>query len=206
MPKRTDIKSILIIGAGPIVIGQALRVRLLRRTGLQGAARRGLPRHPGELQSGHHHDRPGDGRRHLHRADHLADGGEDHRERTSGRAAADHGRADRAELRARSRPRRRAGEVRRGNDRRQRARPSTRPRTANCSRRPWSKIGLDVPRVRDRAQHGRGAAGAGDDRFPGHHSAVLHHGRLAAAASPTTRKNSSTSASAGWKPRRPASC
>ena len=30
MPKRTDIRSILIIGAGPIVIGQACRVRLLR--------------------------------------------------------------------------------------------------------------------------------------------------------------------------------
>jgi len=41
MPKRTDIKSILIIGAGPIVIGQACEfdysgtqaVRALRREG-----------------------------------------------------------------------------------------------------------------------------------------------------------------------------
>ena len=48
-----------------------LRVRLLRRPGLQGAARGGLPGHPGELQPGHDHDRPGDGRCHLHRADHL---------------------------------------------------------------------------------------------------------------------------------------
>jgi hypothetical protein len=49
------------------------RVRLLRRAGLQGAARRGLPGHPGELQSGHDHDRPGDGRRHLYRAHQVAD-------------------------------------------------------------------------------------------------------------------------------------
>ncbi len=77
-----------------------LRVRLLRRAGLQGAARRGLPGHPGELEPGDDHDRPGDGRRDLHRADHLADRGEDHREGAARRAAADDGRADRAELRA----------------------------------------------------------------------------------------------------------
>ena len=34
-----------------------LRVRLFRRPGLQGAAGRGLPRHPGQFQSRHHHDR-----------------------------------------------------------------------------------------------------------------------------------------------------
>ena len=51
-----------------------LRVRLLGRAGLQGAARGGLPRDPGELQPGDDHDRPGDGRRDLHRAGHLADG------------------------------------------------------------------------------------------------------------------------------------
>jgi anthranilate/para-aminobenzoate synthase component II len=52
-----------------------LRVRLFRRPGLQGAQGRGVPGHPGELQPGHHHDRSGDGGRHLHRAHQLANGG-----------------------------------------------------------------------------------------------------------------------------------
>ena len=95
-----------------------LRVRLFRRAGLQGAARGGLPGHPGQLQSGHHHDRPGDGRRHLHRAGQLAHGGAHHREGTARRAAADHGRPDGAQHRARPGARGRAGEVRRRADRR----------------------------------------------------------------------------------------
>ncbi|KAG1251936.1 hypothetical protein G6F68_012024 [Rhizopus microsporus] len=57
-----------------------LRVRLFRRPGLQGPARRGLPRGAGQQQPGHDHDRPGDGRCRLHRADQLADGREDHRQ------------------------------------------------------------------------------------------------------------------------------
>ena len=67
MPKRNDHQSILILGAGPIVIGQACEFDY---SGAQAckALKRGLSRHPGELQPGHHHDRPGDGRRHLHRA------------------------------------------------------------------------------------------------------------------------------------------
>ena len=95
-----------------------VRVRLLRRAGVQGAARGGLPRRPGQLQPGDDHDRPGDGRRDLHRADHLADGRADHREGAARRAAADDGRADRAQLRARPRAPRRAREVRRRDDRR----------------------------------------------------------------------------------------
>jgi len=46
MPKRTDIKSVLIIGAGPIVIGQACE-STTRAPGLQGAAREGTG-HPGQ--------------------------------------------------------------------------------------------------------------------------------------------------------------
>ncbi len=85
-----------------------LRVRLLRRAGLQGAARGGLPGHPGELQPRDDHDRPRDGRRGLHRADQLAHGRPDHREGEAGRAAADDGRPDGAQLRSRPRARRRA--------------------------------------------------------------------------------------------------
>ena len=75
MPKRTDIKTHPDHRRRPDRDRPGLRVRLFGRAGVQGAARRGLPRDPGELQPGHDHDRPGDGRRHLHRADHLADGG-----------------------------------------------------------------------------------------------------------------------------------
>ena len=47
MPKRTDIQSILIIGAGPIVIGQACEFDY---SGAQPVKRcgRGLPCHFGE--------------------------------------------------------------------------------------------------------------------------------------------------------------
>ena len=34
MPKRTDLKSILILGAGPIVIGQACEFDLFRSASL----------------------------------------------------------------------------------------------------------------------------------------------------------------------------
>jgi len=80
MPKRTDIKSILIIGAGPDRHRPGLRVRLFGHPGLQGAEGGGLPHRPGQLQSGDHHDRPGPGGRHLCRADHARNRREDHRE------------------------------------------------------------------------------------------------------------------------------
>jgi carbamoyl-phosphate synthase large subunit len=57
MPKRTDIKSILIIGAGPIIIGQACEFDYSGTQACQGAEGRGLPGHPGQLQPGHDHDR-----------------------------------------------------------------------------------------------------------------------------------------------------
>ena len=63
MPKRTDLHSILVIGAGPIVIGQACEFDYSGHPGLQGAARGGLPGHPGQLEPGHDHDRPGNGGR-----------------------------------------------------------------------------------------------------------------------------------------------
>lgn len=40
MPKRNDIQSILIIGAGPIVIGQPVSSTIPVRASLQGVARR----------------------------------------------------------------------------------------------------------------------------------------------------------------------
>ena len=95
-----------------------MRVRLLRRTGLQGAEGRGLPRHPREFESRDDHDRSGDRRRRLHRAGQLAHRRAHHRKGAAERAAADDGRADSAQLRARSGARGRAREIRRRADRR----------------------------------------------------------------------------------------
>ena len=66
MPKRPDINTVLVIGSGPIVIGQAAEFdysgtqacRVLREEGV----RVGL----GQLQPRDDHDRPGFCRRDLH--------------------------------------------------------------------------------------------------------------------------------------------
>ena len=153
-----------------------MRVRLLGRAGVQGAARGRLSRHPRQLESGDDHDRPGDGGRHLHRADHLADGGEDHRARAARCAAADDGRADRAQLRARSRARGRAHQVRRRADRRH----EEGDRQGRGPREVQGGDDADRPRLRalgHRAQSRAGARGAGDDRLSGRDPAVVHAGR-----------------------------
>ena len=68
MPKRTDLETILIIGSGPDRHRPGVRVRLLGHAGVPGAARRGLPRGPRELEPGDDHDRSRVRRRHLRRA------------------------------------------------------------------------------------------------------------------------------------------
>ncbi len=153
-----------------------MRVRLLGRAGVQGAPRRGLPGHPGELEPGDDHDRPGDGRRHLHRADHLADDRADHRARASGCAAADDGRPDGVELRARPRPRGRAHPLRRRVDRRveEGDRQGRGPREVQG--------GDDAHRTRLRAlghcaRSRPGARRAAGHRLSGRHPAVVHAGR-----------------------------
>ena len=122
MPKRTDLKSILIIGAGPIVIGQACEFdysgaqacKALREEGYRVIL---VNSNPATIMTD-----PG-----------MADATyiepitwqvveTHHRQGAAGRGAADDGRPDGAELRARPAPPRRAGEVRRRDDRRQRAR------------------------------------------------------------------------------------
>ena len=162
MPKRTDIKSILIIGAGPIVIGQALRVRLFRRAGVQGAARGGLPGHPVNSNPATIMTDP-----------EMADAtyiepitwqmvAQHHREGAARRAAADHGRPDGAELRARPGARRRAGEVRRRADRRDAGghRQGRGPRAVQA--RDDARSGSSLARSAHRALARGGAAGAGD--------------------------------------------
>ena len=199
MPKRTDIKSILIIGAGPIVIGQACEFdysgaqacKALREEGYRVIL---VNSNPATIMTD-----PDMADVDLHRADHLADGREDHRQGAPRCAPADHGRADRAELRARSGQARRAGKIQRRDDRRL----AGGHRQGRGPREIQAGDDQDRPRLGafgHRAQHGRSAAGAGGARLSGHHPPVLHPGRLAAAASPTTAKNSSRSASAASKP------
>ncbi len=61
-----------------------VRVRLFRHAGLQGAEGGGLSRHPHQLQPGHHHDRPGVRRPHLHRTHHARVRRKNHRARERG--------------------------------------------------------------------------------------------------------------------------
>ncbi len=95
MPKRTDIDSILIIGAGPIVIGQACEFDYSGAQACKALKEEGyrvvlVNSNPATIMTD-----PELADAHLHRADHLADGGEDHRAGEARRAAAHHGRADR---------------------------------------------------------------------------------------------------------------
>jgi carbamoyl-phosphate synthase large subunit len=117
MPKRTDIHSILIIGAGPIIIGQACEFdysgaqacKALREEGYRVIL---VNSNPATIMTD-----PG-----------MADVTyiepitwrcwKTSSPRSARRPAADHGRPDRAELRARSGQARRAGEIRRRDDRR----------------------------------------------------------------------------------------
>ena len=75
MPRRTDLKTIFVIGSGPIVIGQACEFDYSGTQACKALREEGYRGGPGQLQPGHDHDRSGDGRPHLHRADHLGDRG-----------------------------------------------------------------------------------------------------------------------------------
>ena len=118
MPKRTDIESILIIGAGPIIIGQACEFdysgaqacKALREEGYRVILVNSNPATimtDPEMADAIYIEPINWRTRRAH-----------HREGAPGCAAADHGRADRAQHRARPGARGRAGEVRRRDDRR----------------------------------------------------------------------------------------
>ena len=73
MPRRTDLNSILIIGAGPIIIGQACEFDYSGAQACKALREEGYRSYFGELEPRDHHDRSDHGGRHLHRADQLAD-------------------------------------------------------------------------------------------------------------------------------------
>ena len=100
MPKRTDIKSILIIGAGPIVIGQACEFDYSGTQACKALKEEGyrvilVNSNPATIMTD-----PDIGGRHLCRADHPGSRCQDHRQGAPGRAAADDGRTDCAQHRA----------------------------------------------------------------------------------------------------------
>ena len=69
----TTSKKILIIGSGPIVIGQACEFDYSGTQACKALPRKGIRGRARELEPGHDHDRSVDGRSHLHRTPHLGD-------------------------------------------------------------------------------------------------------------------------------------
>ena len=99
MPKRTDIKRVLVIGSGPIVIGQAAEFdysgtqacKALRAEGLEVVL---VNSNPATIMTD-----PELADAHLHRAADAGDGRSDHRQGEARRGAADRRRPDRAQPR-----------------------------------------------------------------------------------------------------------
>ncbi len=205
MPKRTDINSILIIGAGPIVIGQACEFdysgtqacKALREEGYRVVL---VNSNPATIMTDPEmadatYIEPINWRTleriiEKERPDALLP--------TMGGQTA---------LNYRPRPGARggAGAVRRGADRglpgghRQGRGPGPVP-PGHAQDRPRHA------QVRHRPQPGGGPAGAGPDRLSRPSSGPPSPWAAAAAASPTTRRSSRRSASAAWTSRPPASC
>ena len=148
MPRRTDLETILLIGSGPIVIGQACEFDYSGTQACRVLQGRGLPRRPRELEPGDDHDRPRVRRRHLRRAARRREPRAHHRAGAPGRAAADARRPDRAQPGDRAPRGRRARTVRGRADRRER-------RSDPHRRGPVAVQGGDVG---DRPRHARSRA------------------------------------------------
>ncbi|TML36466.1 MAG: hypothetical protein E6G29_04575 [Actinobacteria bacterium] len=151
-------------------------VRLLRRAGVQGAARGGLRGGARQLQPGHDHDRPGVRHRHLRRAAAPGVGGAGHRAREARRAAAHPRRGHRAEPRPGAVGGRDARPPPRGADRRElRGDPARRGQAAlprdDGGRRPAGAA------LGGRHPDGRGRARARERRPTGDPQARFHDGR-----------------------------
>ena len=206
MPKRTDIKSILIIGAGPIVIGQACEfdysgVQACKALRAEGYRIILVNSNPATIMTD-----PERGRRHLHRADHARDGREDHREGAARRPAAHHGRPDGAEHRPGAGSLGRPGEVRRRDDRRQGRRHRQGRGPPEIPRR-HGQAGSGKPQAPRPPTHMDEAAGRPGVRRPaGHRPPVASPWPAPAAASPTTSRSSARSWSAAWTCRPPPRC
>ncbi len=56
MPKRSDIKKVLVIGSGPIIIGQAAEFDYAGTQACRSLKEEGVEVVSGQLQPGDHHD------------------------------------------------------------------------------------------------------------------------------------------------------
>ena len=144
--RRPDLESICVIGAGPIVIGQACEFDYSGQPGAQGAARGGLPDDRRQLEPGDDHDRPRLRRPDLPRAARRRG-----RHATCSSASGpdallpDARRPDGAQPRAPPRGGGRPRGARRRADRRRATRRSAAPRTAGSSARRWSASACASP-------------------------------------------------------------
>ena len=146
MPRRDDLETILLIGSGPIVIGQACEFDYSGTQAVPGAAGGGLPRRAGQLEPGHDHDRPRVADRTYVEPLDAEVVEAIIEQRAARRAAADPRRPDRAQ--PGDGARRATGVLERygveliGAD----VEAIARPRTASCSSDAMAEIGLAVPR------------------------------------------------------------
>ena len=216
MPRRTDLHRILVIGSGPIIIGQAAEFDYSGTQATKALREEGYEVILDQLESGDDHDRSGVRGSDVHRAGDAGVRRADHRARAARRDSADDGRADGAQRRDGARRARRAREVRRRADRRDGARDRASPRTASCSARRWRASGSRVAPGGIAETLRRGGGAARDDRLPGDHPPVVHarrHGRrhrvqsrgvrgrscATGSISRRRRRCSSSAALIGWK-------
>ena len=136
MPKRTDIQSIMLIGSGPIVIGQACEFDYSGTQALKALKEEGyrvilINSNPATIMTD-----PGLRGPNLYRADHHRHCRKDHRQGTARRAVAHPGRANRVKSCHRARGARCSRTLRRRDDRRQAGvdQESRRPRSVQRRR------------------------------------------------------------------------
>ena len=161
MPKRTDVQKILLIGAGPIVIGQACEFDYSGHAGREGAPRGGLRGRPRQLEPGDDHDGSGARAPDVRRAARAAHARGDHRARAARRDPADARRADRAEPRARAARARRPREASASSCSARSPTSIAKAEDRSLFKAAMEKIGLACPRAGRRAL---GRRGAGDRR------------------------------------------
>ena len=177
MPKRTDIKRVLVIGSGPIVIGQACEFdysgtqacKALRAEGLEVVL---VNSNPATIMTD-----PELADRDLRRAADAGSRRGDHRQGAARRGAADRRRPDRAQPRRRAARARHPREVRRQADRRVRSTRSRSPRTGCCSA---TRCRRSASRCRRAASPGRSKRrwrSSTTRRLPGDHPPLVHAGR-----------------------------
>ena len=208
MPKRTDLTLILLIGSGPIVIGQACEFDYSGTQACKALQGGGLPGHPGQLEPGDDHDRPRVRRPHVHRAAHRR-GARAHHRGASGPTRCCRRSAARPALNLahRARRARHARALRRRADRRQARRDQEgrgpRPlQGGDASASASTCRAAAIAHTLEEAEARRGR-----DRPAAHHPAVAHARRHRRRhRRPPTRSSTRTSRCGPRRRRRPARC